>query len=59
MKKDSQTLALEAIAAMRVDEQTNFREVAALCVAIARVELAKDYEGMVQAIESVSAAVLG
>jgi len=41
-KLDSARLALESIAGMRVDEKTDFPQLLALCIAVAKVELSKN-----------------
>ena len=47
---NTQQLALEAIANMNTDETTNWQQIAILCITIARVELAQDFEAMLDAI---------
>lgn len=49
---DSKTLALQAIAHMEVNEQTNWREVALLCITIAHVELDPDFDAMLKTINA-------
>ena len=49
-KLDTATLALQAIADMHTDNTTNWQEIAMLCVTIARVTLANDYDSMLAAI---------
>lgn len=52
MSEDSKTLALRAIAGMRVTETTDHRAALALCMAIAQIELAQDFDIMLSIVEA-------
>ena len=50
METDSRTLALKAIASLEPSESFDFEAVATLMRVIAKVELAKDFDGMMAAM---------
>ncbi len=49
---NTQQLALEAIAVMSTDGVTNWEQLAILCITIARVEVASDFDSMLAAIQT-------
>ena len=52
MEPDSRTLALEAIASLEPSEGFDFEALATLMRVIAKVELAKDFDGMMTAMDN-------
>ena len=52
MEKDSRTLALEAIASLEPSEGFDLEAIATLMRVIAKVELAKDFDGMMTAMKT-------
>ena len=51
MSEQTMKLALEAIASLEPSEDFDFEAVATMMHVIAKVELAKDFDGMMTAIE--------
>lgn len=52
METDSHTLALEAIASLEPSVDLDFKAIATMMRVIAKVELAKDFDGMMAAMDN-------